>query len=332
MKKILLIVLGLAFTAFIIVALPFILGFFSKDIDPIDDQDLLYTPRKITEESNAYYDLAKIEENENREKENLGYFEAATWKSEYQHSSYADLSTVNFMEIVNSVPTQIIPMARLNLLQVKQLAKQGEEQQALDKLFRMLALAETIQKAEGGLIQTLIAITLEKLTLEGIQDIAQNSNLTKDVKANYAKRLAKYKDTHLEEAFKGEYLLFVAVLNEINEGKKDLDEATPGWLKTAFRLAPQFYIHPNRTKRMEAENLRLRIALLNTPCDELEITNNRKDDEMKKIASNSPITLYVTENALGKILYDAMAINPKSANQKRCEIEKLFTETEQYFK
>lgn len=328
MRKFLRIMLGVVPTAFIIVALPFILGFFSKDIGPIDDQDLLYTPRKVAEKNNAYYDLAKIEESEDLEKENLAYFEAATQKLDYQHPSYADLSTTNFVNIVNSPSTQIIPITRLNVTEAMRLAKQGDEQQALDKLFHMLALAETMQKAEGTLIQGLITITLEKLTLEGIQDIAQNSNLPKGVSANYAERLAKYKDAHLEEAFKGEYLLFVAVLNEVSEGTKTLGEPMPSWLETVSQWAPQFYIHPNRTKQIAAENLRKGIALVNTPCNELKITNNETNDEIEKTAPDSPLALYITKNAVGKMLYDAMAIRPEGANQKRCEIEKLFMETE----
>ncbi len=62
MRKIFKIALGLIFIVIAIILLPFILGLFTKDIDPIDDSDLSLQIISISDKDNAYFDLIKIED------------------------------------------------------------------------------------------------------------------------------------------------------------------------------------------------------------------------------------------------------------------------------
>ncbi len=341
MKKTLLTIIGIFALALIVLLYPWIGGYLFRDINPIEDKDLLYKQREVSSEDNAYNELTKLSEAlefEDAKKdriiahlnnaewdekfvkkilllnnENLKHFVEAGKKPTYQNPIYTNLTTVDLNNILSSTKTleKTVMAARLATLETMLLARQGEPEQAMHNLLQILKLNESIQKSEGTLIDKLITITVDSMALEGIKNIAKNYSMPKTTLVLYAKQLTEYEDVHLEEAYKGEYLLFTTLLSAVKD-----DPAFGKMLK----WAPKFYFHPNKTKQMAAVRLRELISLSKIPC-------NKFQGEKKEFSENTSnaIRTYFTENAIGENLNNFLAINT-NAIKRKCGLEENFAE------
>lgn len=173
-------------------AFPYVASIFSKDIAPIDDSDLQLSKVNISDSENAYFDLIKLEGNvdENvgdkklsqdivdnkiwdqeyvdellkKNKLALTYFDDAAKKLYYQDPVAADPK--------NYGPTMVLPsmntyrqIARISAIKAENLSKNGQYQDSLDEVFKIIGVGDKIQKSQGTLIHFLTGLAVENIGL-----------------------------------------------------------------------------------------------------------------------------------------------------------------------
>ncbi|MCK4524808.1 MAG: hypothetical protein KAU07_00005, partial [Candidatus Andersenbacteria bacterium] len=90
----------------------------------------------------------------------------------------------------------------------------------------------------------------------------------------------------------------------------------------AQRLKNNYYFKLNKTKAIFAEYARKNIKNANEFC------NNIQNIDIQMLAPSSYLELYLTENAIGKILHDVTVTSLSSVNIKKCEEDSLVSATQ----
>ena len=353
-KRIIAIVVGVTAVFFLLLCfLPHILSLFSSDIAPIDDSDLQLKKITILQDENAYYDLIKLEDtiyipeekddlildhlsdkiwdeefvkeilSEN--KEALGYFSVAASKSSFQDPACADPKEIS---IDTALPSLNVwrKMSHISAIQALSLTKQGKDKEAFDEAFNSIRIGQKIQESQVPLIEYLVAMEMKKVGMETIQKMIVSSELSSEELKKYVR--------DMDEFYENEEGLVIALKGEYHISTKALDLITPGY---SYKLNEEqkkliketslydFYFQPNKTKLYLAENIRKNIENISKPYSETEIV------EISELASSSPIKLYFTENAVGKVLLDISTSNFDSVIKKKCEADLIVSTTKLLF-
>ena len=103
---------------------------------------------------------------------------------------------------------------------------------------------------------------------------------------------------------------------------KDFEDA-----KIKEMISNNYYFLKNKTKLLFAENTRMQINNASQVCGEIKNTENKELVPENKIPENK-IKMIFEENIIGKMLYDALAINPSSLFIGRCQSDLLVGATQ----
>lgn len=356
MKKIFY-VLGIVIGLIIVVAYtPIILGLFSKDISPIEDSDLQLKNVTLSQSDNAYYDLAKItdeiiyeptgktvdiagmaagkkwddkivEEIVTRNSQAFEYFIDAAHKPKLQDPVYADPSKITFNSVMPSVKNWR-RMAQLSSIRAIYLAKQGKDKEALDEALNAARIGQTIQESQAPLIEYLVAVTMKSTSLETTQKIIAESKLNNDELGKFNQEIGKFykNEDGLVAVLKVDYAIVSheidSIVNNASTALKSESEKELAAIDVSNEMKKIYYFHPNETKSLFAQNIRAGIADVTKSCWDI------KDAEFQKMAPTSPVTAYVTENLIGKILFDTVSISSSSAIRKKCDEDILVGSTQ----
>lgn len=356
-KKIVLIIIGVIVLLIIaLLSLPRFLNLFSKDIAPINDSDLQLQKVSVADSDNAYFDLTKlggviyepkdksqvildmiagktwdsqlVEEIVSKNSQAFVYFTEAARKPKYQNPESADP--------VNITPAMILPsmgswrqMARLSVIRALYLAKQGKDKEALDEALNSVNIGQKIQESQGTLIEYLLAIAMKGVGLETMQKIIPSSKLTSAELKQYAQGLDKFykNESGLITSFKREYRFSVSAIDLVASGDTEALKLVVGEeksqnLEIAKKIKGNYYFQPNKTKSLFAEYARANIKSANQSCGEIKAT------EIKPLAPTNPAKLYIEENAIGKILYDIIAVSSTGVSTKKCQEDLLVGATQ----
>lgn len=353
MRKIFIIVLGIIFTVVAIILLPFILGLFTKDIDPIDDSDLNLQVISIPDEDNAYFDLIKIEDAIYEPKEKVKeiqdmisgkmwdeklaeeiissnqrafeYFSEASRKPKFQDPVLSNPKNIN--------PSMVLPslnswrtMSGYSSIKALYLSKQGKENEAIYEALSSVYIGQKIQESQATLIEYLIAIVMKEGGLETVQNIIALSNLNSDELKKYAQNLDQFykNENGFISTIKGEYYMQSIIVDALVNGDTEvLQTYTEEQSRDiSQKLKNNYYFRPNKTKALFAEYARKNIENVNKFC------NNIQDVDIKMQVPPSYLKAYFSENLIGKIFHDITAINLSSANIKRCNEDSLISATQ----
>lgn len=167
-------------------------------------------------------------------------------------------------------------------------AKQLDEEEALLEIERSLIVTQMMMDAPGSLIEYLVAHTAKEQLLLVVGDM----DLDLDLEA--------YSDnkTGLINAIKVEYMM--------QKFAVDFAEDFDTWRNE---------IHPNRTKKILAENARAFIALLDVPCEE--------DASAGVSFYDQGTVTFNGVNALGEVLVYQLTPRIEGARDKMCELDNL---------
>lgn len=369
-KKVVLISVGvLVFLGAVAYFLPVILGFFFRDIAPIDDSDLKLQRVYVPDSENAYFDLVELggtalepkqiiyepegkgqmivdmaagkvwddqlaEELIARNADAFEHFSVAARKPKFQDPAYVDPAKITVNTILVSFNSWR-RMARLSAIRAQYLARQGNDKEALDEALKPIRIGQKIEESQGSMVGYLVAMAMKSIGLTVMQQIVSTSKLGAMELSRYAQELDQFykNEQGLAAVFKGEYLTGVHVIDSITAegvyryleesrrtaGNSGLpfDEKDETGQKLSRLSGSNYYWHPNRTKALIAEDARERIRRTTQPCDEV------REIEISKLTPSSRMRLYVTENAIGKILHDLVAVGFTTVIQRKCE-EDLF--------
>lgn len=322
---------------------PWIASMVTSDIPPIDDSDLRLSKVNVPDAENAYFDLIKIkpvlywpddrqkdiasmvagemwdealaQEVISRNKEALEYFADASKKPKFQDPAAADPSQIT--------PNTILPplnsfrsISSVSALRAQDLARKGNGRESLEEAFKSVAVGQKIEESQGALIEYLVGMAIKSNGLKTIQFVAGAVPVNELVAYRDILNTVYENEEGLIAAFKNEYQMGVWSLNEIDangfpfafaEDAEDMD--IPDFLKGQLG---GFYFRKNETQALAAEFTRSQVENIKRVCSTLQ------DIEVRKVA---PPTwrAYITENALGMMLYDVVSSSFNTLHVKRCD-------------
>jgi len=336
---------------FILVTLPSVLGLIFKDIAPIDDSDLSLPTVSLPDSQNGFGDLmaaSKALDTSYDTQQLRDIVAGAGWnaqfaaqavasntpaltalasaaqKPSFQDPTASDPSTVS----VSTILTSLSPwrtLIRFNSLAALQLAHSGKSTEGIQTAMTGVDLAQKIETSQNFLIGWLVAVSMKTQSLQTLQNIIASTTVsTKDLKA-LAANLKPYNDdaSGLVKADKLNYYEQKSTIEYLVHG----DTSDAGASGQALAISSQidrtnFYFHPNESISFLAGDIRQRIASAQAPCNALT-----ESEPTKTLPSNLWL-LYVTPNAIGKVIHDITAVSLDSAKVKACQENVLLAATQ----
>lgn len=281
-------------------------------------------------------------------------------KPKYQNPDFLDFTNSSktnglFYNHTYFNPALILKTARLNAVQLLLLAQEKnlkKDKEEIDGLIELLKAGQKIQNSTSiTLSEYLIGREINKIGLIAITRIIPFLNLTPIEFKKYIQEIDSYKESNrnnLVNILKFEsYYIFALLIDSIGNNDNE---------KNVFS---NFYFQPNKTKLFMADNsTRPMIKNIQVPCSEIQSVKSAtiNFDKTFSFAPNPPffvvnllnkiygismpdfydynidelsfkkwikfaMKFYVTENAIGKIMYDnsRLIINEVEIIKKDCQ-------------
>ena len=353
MKKIISIIFSVIVLVLIVISLPSFLGLFTKDIIPINDSDLSLQKVTVSDQDNAYFDLIKIEdviyepegrsedildminqkmwdeklaeEIVSRNQEAFRYFSKASHKPKFQNPAFANPEDIN-LNIVFPSLNSWRQMARLSSIRALYLSKQGKDSDAMKEVLNSVYIGQKIQESQVSLLEYLVAISIKETGLEAVQNIIASSNLSTDELKKYAQDMNQFykNEDGFITVFKGEYYMQSLIIDAFVNGNTEILQSYTGEQShdISQKLKNNYYFRPNKTKAIFAEHARGAIKNTDKFYGDIQVI------EIQKKAPSSFLKAYLTENFIGKTLYDITAHSLFSVNKKKCDEDLLVSVTQ----
>jgi len=302
--KIILLLFGLLIIVLVVL---FLKAYYAKDIPDFTESRLSLETSSITQNDNSYYDLAKIPENVTATSPELVYFDQAASKNYFVDPAAANPSEVT-VETVYGKLSLIRTAAKAKVSQADTLLSQGKDQEAFLESEKIIKVGSTIANSQSPLLHYLVGIAVAKMGWQELDKIPV-SDLSADFKKEHAAILAQFKDTRvgLKNALKFEY---ITSTNTFSSG--DLRNLTNKYQTTFVPGQTKFL--PNKTKKLLAEMYLDWIDELNRNCP-ITFTETHY--------APSKISIYFTENSVGRVITDMISIALKTVPNKMCDLENI---------
>lgn len=335
----------------LLITVPFVLGLIFRDIAPIDDSDLGLPKISLPDNQNGFSDLIAASNalDTSYDTQHLrdilagkdwdAQFAAqavasnapalvaltnAAQKPSFQDPTAADPSLVS----INTVLTPLAPwsiLIRFNSLAALQLAHSGKSSQGIKTAMVGVDVAQKIEDSQNFLIGWLFAVHMKTQSLQTLQNIIASTTVsTQDLKA-LATSLKPYTNdaSGLVKAYKINYYEQKSTIENLAYGGTSNTEATGKALTLSSQIdRTNFYFHPNQSISFLANDMRQKVALAQLACDAL--TENRPT----KVLPSNLWLLYITPNALGKLIHDVTATNFVGPKIKACQENVLLAATQ----
>ena len=331
----------------------------AKDIAPINDSDLQPAKISISDDENSYFELVKIKDviyypKEKEQQDKITQIEEGkTWDENFVKDLVAkNTDALNYLNEFDQKPKFVDPaltdpgkvdvntltlsgtassirqIAKIQSLESLLLLKGGKSDQAFDENLKILRLSYKLTNYQPALIPYLLGLATANIGWSRLDSIVSTGDLSSEFLQSKKEDLIKLKSTKegLKTAMKFEYIIMTkSITEDIGASPEELKKAAQSNLPLD-KMSPSFYFQPNRTKQMYADWTREQIKQSDLQCD--KITTSSIPD----ISKQSKVKLFLTENAIGKILINMTTVSLSNLQNKRCETEKLADQAINKFK
>jgi len=345
--KVSLITIGVLIILFVaLFLLPQILGLVTSDVSNVNETGLQIEERAVLPSNNAFFDLEESAKVINLPKENidlvsdfisgkswneklisdlilgntnsLSYFSNASRKTTLIDPTLNDLSKINTDTVLPSL-NEWRNISKISTLKALSLSKKGLHKEAIEESLKSVRVGQLIMDSTQTVIGHLVGHAIKNQGLNSLDKILASSNLNKVDSQKYAAELNKLHDTGkgLKKSFIVEYNVRNSSFDQIARGsmRSDIDNSDlPSFAKK--NINNSYYFRLNETKQLNANYTREQIRNVDVACSDVNDI-----PEPPKLAPRLFIQMYVTENAVGKILQDVIGSSLSPIYSKRCEIE-----------
>jgi len=334
----------------LLISITFFNIFWGRDIPPIDDSDLWLSKIEIPKEENAFYPLSQASEKINLPKEKSELFakmvEGEKWDSEFaeeliknneevfsyfekalelpyfQIPEWQDPKTIGYETIIPSMP-DLRDIARLNSIKANYLLTQGKEKEALDLIVKTIKMGQIIEDSPRPiLISYLEGMAIKEIGLQRLRTMIPNLTLSSEALRDYMAELEQFKanEEGLIKAMKMDYISLTNTKSKIEAvfvgelPKEELEKLGMGKIPFEINATTKLnYLYkPNQTQRIFAEYYRNFVNNANKDCNEVRLV------EIKSLAPHSKIKMLFTENVVGKIFHDIVAVSFSGYFYQKC--------------
>lgn len=336
----------------LLISVSFFNIFLGRDEAPVNDRDLWLSKIEIPKEENAFYPLIRASEKiylpKEKEKSELftkmadgekwdsefaeeliknneeafSYFEKALELPYFQIPEWQDPKTIGFEKIIPGM-SGLTNIAKLNSIRANYLLSQGKDRESLDLIVKTIKMGQIIEDSpRPALISYLVGIAIKEIGLQRLRTMIPNLTLSSGILKDYVAELDQFKNNEegLIKAMKMEYISFTNTKSKIDAAfagkasKQELEKL--GMEETSFEIRAatelNYLYKPNQTQRIFAEYYRNFIDNANKDCGEVKLL------EVKSLAPYSKIRMLFTENVVGKIFHDIVAVSFSGLFDKKC--------------
>lgn len=337
--------------AIIVIIIPLFLSIVKgKDIPPVDDSKLQLQIIDLPKEENAFYDLDKVRDLINLKSVPKGkqlvsdYLNSDQWSQESVRQLLADNkealenftaaavkekfqlpSTDNPSKISNSIP--ITPLnnwrdvSRLSGVKAIWLAKNGQDQAALDEAFKAIIIGNAILNSQSLLITHLVGIEIKSSGLDVLQKVISIIPQGSLALLEYQSKLENYRAIGNSAPLAIEYLVCKQSWNNISQND-NLELTT----ELKILAKNKFYFKKNLATSYCFDFFNKLAIESRKDCSELK----KVQKSTKLLEKDNLIKMYFTENLVGKYFmefYTANEIGFNNILEKKCATENKLQET-----
>jgi hypothetical protein len=325
-----------------------ILGVFFRDIKPIDDSDLTLEKIDVPQEQNAYYDFVSLEEGDavkypegytDRDKcfadekcleeagkaneENFAVIDRILIKQYFVNPGFSNPGNISIFDTAHNDQNILY----ISALQPYYLLQKGENRGAIEAAFKMLKIAQKIKSGKPGTIDILVAFAFEGIGTEAVQDIAKNSDFSSADLLRYSQEMENFKDDGSEALVlnfgKADYIKMKNLTEDFSSGRitmsgflslYSIDRSAPEIDSGSEKIfTNKFYLQPNKTEKLFADNARKTIEVVKAPC------SSGISFFPSAVGGGNPIFISrFWPNAGGNILYNMTVSVKDSARRASC--------------
>lgn len=275
-----------------------------------------------------------VDELLNGNKKALNFFDEAVEKPKFQDPTFSSPEAFSYDAQIKSL-SYIRRIAQISSIKSANLLKQEKDQEALEEAFKILEIGQKIQNSQGTLIHYLVAIAVKDIGFKRIQGIIESTKLSPAILIEYSKKFNDFKENPdwIKNGFKGEYLSQVKAIDYITSTtsiKSIIGSDNTEWLDTLSERVKNnsFYFKPNKTKALFADYARAQIENADKPCDLTTDVQTEIEKRMMPIRHDNQFLyflsiykLYFTENVVGKILHNVMAVSLSGVQNRSCQTD-----------
>ena len=348
----------LAVAIFILAIIVFVIPLFlsivkGKDMPLVDDSNLQLQTINLSKEENAFYDLNKLYNTEKHQElislKNVpvgkqlvsDYLKSDEWDQEVVTKLltdneevlqyFADAASKGVFQLPEadsqskiSSDMPVTPLnswreaSRLSGVKAIFLAKNGQNEEALDEAFKSIIIGNAIENSQGLLITHLVGIGIKDNGLDILQKVI--SIIPKDSLASseYQTKLESYQAKGNSTPFITEYLVVKQAWDNIEQGGNNRFG-----MFSKILIKNKFYYKKNLT-----------ISYHFDFYNKLAIEAEKDCSELKKIQGltmplekNNLIKMYFTENLVGKYYVEIPELALNNVLEKKCATENKLKET-----
>lgn len=331
--------------------------FFSKDIEPIDDSNILsgLSEVNLPEEENAYFDLIKIKDVINLESipdkrifinnylslseyddfdiekilaENelaLEYFNDASLKNSFQDPRYA-----NFLEIDRDSMVALNPVrevTRLSALKSIEFAKKGNKEGAILEAKKIIKVGDLIERSQSDLIVYLVGASIKEMGFNVLEKLILEHEIDSEVLSKYKDEFLEYEYSDNDTIWRIAYTWDKMKVTDILDGEYDEDFNNDSFFR-GFRylnkppFKTNYYFKPNKLIKELNEAYSLVIDYSLNPCD-------LHNYDSLYFYPDSFIAIFLQENSFLKIAVSPFI--PTTVFEKKCQREAKYLEIMELF-
>ncbi|MGB9609061.1 MAG: hypothetical protein ACPL3E_01655, partial [Minisyncoccia bacterium] len=300
--------------------------------DLIKIKDVIYEPKEqlptiLNMIAGKTWNNQLAEEIISKNSETFKYFSEAALKPKYQNPVYADPEKIfnNNLSSSSTILNSLEQMSRLSAIKALYLAKQNKDEEALNEALNSVNIGQKIEDSQDYLLEYITAMKMKERGLETMQKIISLSSLKGSELKKYNQELDKFYNNKngLMTAFKIEYYTQSFIVDSVaREETKILKSLFNNKNDQNYELTKKirnnYYFQPNKTKLLFAEDARAKIKNVNQACGEININT------FKNYITTNPLRLYLEENVIGKILYNALTTSlTADIIRKKCQEDLL---------
>lgn len=328
------------------------LTYLSRDIPPFDDSDMAVSPIILKDEENAYFDLLEIEKTIYYPEEKKELITKMANGEEWDQS-FADELIAKNAEALKSFrnmltrkgyqdpavqvsekefsPSMILgpvgnirTIAYISLIQARTYLGQGSIIEAQKVTLDCGKVAMLLQNSpRSHLLGYLVGFAIKKSALLLLGDISRQypAPLSEDL-MDSLKSLER-NSFSIQESFRMEYQIGRNLL-------KNLDASLFGEIsgENVNSLYFHFLFKPNETLGYFYDLNRSMVFMAEGECGDASIVVPKYSWNKEDRNGLEKVSLVVTENAVGKVLYSVVAVSLGSVHEKRCEDSFLVFQTQ----
>jgi hypothetical protein len=247
-------------------------------------------------------------------------FEKIIQSSYYQNPAAQDPREFSFWTIPPSLSC-VRDIARLNSIRAAYLLDQGKEKEALGLVIKIVKMGQLIESApRSTFLEYLVGMATKETGLQRLRLMLPEIKLPPEILRDYVKKVGEFKPSEegLINAFKMEYASFANYHQKLLlalQGKLSKEEMKLLGLEefpSREFLKISYYFKPNQTLRFFAEYYRGAIENVNKNYNQMRFIEIRPLEKSK-------IKMLFTENFIGKMIRDMLAVSYEGTLRKKCE-------------